>query len=65
MKKNLKILNHVFAYWKIKMSMINKFFILLLNIKINKDYSYFLAGAFRNIISFSMLYHITKFRFIS
>ena len=65
MKKNLKILNHVFAYWKIKMSMINKFFILLLNLKINKDYSYFLPGVFRNIISFSMLYHITKFRFIS
>ena len=35
--------------------------ILLLNKEIKKNYSYFLAEAFANIISFSMIYHITKF----
>ena len=35
--------------------------ILLLNKEIKKNYSYFLAEAFANIISFSMVYHITKF----
>ena len=34
---------------------------LILNKEIKKNYLYFLAGVLRNIISFSMLYHITKF----
>ena len=33
----------------------------VLNKEIIKNYLYFLAEAFRNIISFSVLYHITKF----
>ena len=33
----------------------------VLNKEIMKNYLYFLAEAFRNIISFSVLYHITKF----
>ena len=41
--------------------MINKFAILILNKEIKKNYLYFLAEVFRNIISFSVLYHITKF----
>ena len=43
------------------MKMINKFAILILNKKIQKNYLQFWAEAFQNIISFSMLYHITKF----
>ena len=32
-----------------------------LNKEIKKNYLHFLAEAFRNIISFSLRYHITKF----
>ena len=41
--------------------MINKFAILILNKEIKKNYLYFLAEVFRNIILFSMLHNITKF----
>ena len=37
--------------------MINKFAILILNKEIKKNYLYFLAEVFRNIISFSELHH--------
>ena len=36
--------------------MINKFAILILNKEIKKNYLYFLAEVFRNIISFSKLH---------